>query len=42
MATAATFVYKGIDKKGNKVQGELEGNSAALVKAQLLKQGVSR
>lgn len=35
------FVYKGIDKKGNKVNGELTGTSAALIKAQLLKQGIS-
>lgn len=35
------FVYKGIDKKGNKVNGELTGTTAALVKAQLLKQGIS-
>lgn len=35
------FVYKGVDKKGNKVHGEISGTSAALVKAQLLKQGIS-
>ncbi len=39
-ASASTFIYKGIDKKGNKVQGEMEGRNATLVKAQLLKQGV--
>ncbi|GAB3093027.1 type II secretion system F family protein [Aestuariicella hydrocarbonica] len=44
MATAAStsvFVYKGIDKKGAKVQGEISGVSSALVKAQLMKQGVN-
>lgn len=44
MATAATksdtFVYKGVDKKGNKVQGEIKGQSSALVRAQLIKQGI--
>jgi type IV pilus assembly protein PilC len=34
------FIYKGVDKKGNKVQSEISGTSAALVKAQLLKQGI--
>jgi len=34
------FVYKGTDKKGKAVQGELKGASTALVKAQLLRQGV--
>lgn len=46
MATAkatpkvSTFTYKGTDRKGNKVQGETTGTSSALVKAQLLKQGI--
>ena len=42
MATtaASTFVYKGTDKKGKVVQGEIQGQSSALVKAQLLKQGI--
>ena len=44
MATAAstdtTFLYKGTDRKGNKVQGELKGVSSALVKAQLRKKGI--
>ncbi len=39
-ATAEVFVYKGTDKKGNKVQGELSGTNSALVKAQLIKQGI--
>ena len=34
------FTYKGIDRKGNKVEGELTGASQALVKAQLTKQGI--
>lgn len=49
MATAAKlkartapsiFVFKGIDRKGKKISGEIDGSSAALVKAQLLKQGI--
>lgn len=35
------YVYKGTDKKGNKIQGEINGISPAIVKAQLLKQGIS-
>ena len=35
-----TFIYKGVDKKGNKVQGEVSGTSSALAKAQLVKQGI--
>lgn len=38
--TAVTFIYKGTDKKGKAVQGEMQGQSSALVKAQLLKQGI--
>lgn len=34
------FTYKGVDRKGNKVEGELAGASQALVKAQLTKQGI--
>lgn len=34
------FTYKGVDRKGNKVEGELVGASQALVKAQLTKQGI--
>ncbi len=42
MATAAStvFVYKGTDKKGKRIQGEVSGASTALVKAQLIKQGI--
>lgn len=39
-AKANVFLYRGVDKKGQKIQGEIEGNSAALVRAQLLKQGI--
>lgn len=42
-ATAPTdsiFTYKGVDRKGNKVQGEVKGTSTALVKAQLRKKGI--
>ena len=34
------FTYKGTDKKGNTVSGEITGTSSALVKAQLLRQGI--
>lgn len=38
--TSVTYLYKGKDKKGNKIDGEIEGVSQAIVKAQLLKQGI--
>src|SRR5690606_5494655 len=41
VAVSSTYIYKGTDKKGNKIQGEINGTSPALVKAQLLKQGIS-
>lgn len=42
MATQAPniFLYKGVDKKGKRVEGEISGTSPAIVKAQLLKQGI--
>lgn len=43
MATTSTnqvYIYKGVDKKGKKIQGEVTGSSPAVVKATLLKQGV--
>ena len=41
MATATElFVYKGKDRKGNKVEGEISASSSSLVKAQLIKQGI--
>ncbi|MCX2800631.1 type II secretion system F family protein [Microbulbifer thermotolerans] len=39
-AAAVTYVYKGVDSKGNKVEGEINGTSPALIKAQLRKQGI--
>ena len=36
-----TYVYKGVDKRGNKLQGEINGVSPAIVKAQLMKQGIA-
>jgi len=36
-----TYTYKGVDKKGSPVQGEINSSSPALAKAQLLKQGIS-
>lgn len=42
MATTTTevFVFKGVDKKGNKVTGEVSSASSVIAKAQLLKQGI--
>ncbi len=37
---STVFIYKGTDRKGKKVEGEITGTSQALVKAQLLKQGI--
>ncbi|WP_444884064.1 type II secretion system F family protein [Microbulbifer sp. PSTR4-B] len=39
-ATAVPYIYKGVDSKGAKVQGEINGTSPALIKAQLRKQGI--
>ncbi|WP_444923182.1 type II secretion system F family protein [Microbulbifer sp. DLAB2-AF] len=39
-AAAVAYIYKGVDSKGAKVQGEINGTSPALVKAQLRKQGI--
>ena len=38
--TSNVFAYKGIDKKGNKVEGEVNSTSTAMAKAQLMKQGI--
>ncbi len=44
MATAVKkdvlFIYKGVDKKGTKIEGEIAGASSVLLKAQLLKKGI--
>lgn len=39
-STSQVFIYKGVDRKGNKVEGELSCSSAGLAKAQLIKQGI--
>ncbi|MFI2812584.1 type II secretion system F family protein [Microbulbifer sp. M83] len=39
-ASAVAYVYKGVDTKGNKVEGEISGTNPALVKAQLRRQGI--
>ena len=36
----ATFIWRGKDKAGKKTQGEMQGASAATVKAELRKQGI--
>lgn len=41
IATTNTYVYKGVDKKGNKIQGEINGGSPTIVKALLAKQGIT-
>jgi len=40
-AVSTTYSYKGVDKRGNKLQGEINSTSPALAKAQLYKQGIS-
>lgn len=39
-STSQVFTYKGVDRKGNKVTGELSSSNAGLAKAQLIKQGI--
>jgi type IV pilus assembly protein PilC len=39
--TTNTFVYKGVDKKGNKIEGEINSTSPTIVKTILAKQGIS-
>lgn len=38
--TTDVFIYKGIDKKGNKIEGEITSTTSAMAKAQLIKQGI--
>ena len=40
VAAAVAYVYKGVDAKGNKVNGEITGSNPALIKAQLRRQGI--
>lgn len=40
-AKSSVYSWEGVDRKGTSVSGELSGISAALVKAQLRKQGVT-
>jgi len=39
--TTNTYIYKGVDKKGNKIQGEINGGSPTIVKTLLAKQGIT-
>lgn len=41
IATTNTYSYKGTDKKGNKIQGEINGGSPTIVRALLAKQGIT-
>lgn len=38
---SSTFVWEGADRRGTKVKGETTGNSVAVVKAELRRQGIS-
>lgn len=40
-AEAKVFVYKGKDKKGQAIQGEIKGQTMAIARAQLRKQGIT-
>lgn len=39
--TINTYTYKGIDRKGNKIQGEINGGSPTIVRTILAKQGIT-
>lgn len=39
--TTNTYTYKGVDKRGNKIQGEMNGGSPTIVKTLLSKQGIT-
>jgi type IV pilus assembly protein PilC len=39
--TTNTYTYKGVDKRGNKIQGEINGGSPTIVKTLLAKQGIT-
>jgi len=41
MSVTNTYVYKALDKRGNKIQSEINASSPAIAKAQLLKQGIN-
>lgn len=41
VSTVNTYTWKGLDKKGGKLQGEMSGASPAIVKALLIKQGIN-
>lgn len=40
-AKVSVYSWEGVDKKGTKVSGELNGHNPALIKAQLRKQGIN-
>lgn len=37
----ATFIYEGLDRRGSKIKGEMPGKNAALVRAELRRQGIN-
>lgn len=39
--TTNTYIYRGVDKKGNKIQGEINGSTPTIVKTLLAKQGIT-
>ena len=42
LAGSQVVFGQGVDRKGNKVKGELAGRNASLIKAELRKQGIYR
>ncbi|WP_287962771.1 type II secretion system F family protein [Alcanivorax sp.] len=38
---SATFTYEGVDRQGKKIKGEASGKGAAIVRAELRKQGIN-
>ena len=38
--TSIAYIYKGVNAKGDKVEGEINGTNPALIKAQLRRQGI--
>lgn len=37
----STFLWEGVDRKGNKIKGEISGDNIAMARAQLRKQGIN-
>src|SRR5690606_31189997 len=39
--TINTYIYKGVDKRGNKIRGEINGSTPTIIKTLLAKQGIT-